>query len=141
MSKKVVALMCLAAFVTQAQAAPVSDWKLIAKALDGISTPIGISVLKRLERCKITPEKQNSWIDNLTTPNRDYDAKAGDTILMVKLDFPPMPVSGPGSVVPPITGQPGLWVISKGVPTPISQWAISLQKRTVPLAHDSWMNC
>ena len=42
MSKKFVALMCLAAFVTQAQAAPVSDWKLISKALDGISTPVGI---------------------------------------------------------------------------------------------------
>ncbi len=141
MLKSTVAVMCLAAFVTQAQAAPVTDWKQVSKALDGIATPVGVSVLKRLGQCKIVPEKQNSWIDNLTAPNRDYDAKAGDTILMVKLDFPPMPVSGPGTAAPPITGQAALWVISKGVPTPISQWAISLQKRTVPLAHDSWLNC
>ena len=141
MSKKALAVMCLAAFATQAQAAPITDWKQISKALDGITTPLGISVLKRMERCKITPEKPNSWIDNLTVAKPDYGAKAGDTIVMVKLDFPPMPVVGPGTAAPPITGQAGLWVISKGVPTPISQWAISLQKRTVPLAHDSWLNC
>ena len=68
-------------------------------------------------------------------------AKAGDTIVMVKLDFPPMPVTGPAAPPPRLMGQPGLWVISHGQATPISQWAISLQKRTVPLAHDSWLNC
>jgi hypothetical protein len=143
MFKSAFAVMCLAAFVTEAQAAPVTDWKQVSKALDGIQTPIGISVLKRINRCEIKPEKQISWIDNLTADNRDYGAKAGDTVLMVKLDFPVMPVTpGPGAkAAPPITGQPALWVISKGVATPISQWAISLQKRTVPLAHDSWLNC
>ncbi|MGA7712619.1 MAG: hypothetical protein WCA81_12005 [Rhizomicrobium sp.] len=141
MFKSTVAVMCLAAFVAEAQAAPVTDWKQVSKALDAIQTPLGISVLKRINRCEIVPEKQNSYIDNLTVENRDYGAKAGDTILMVKLDFPPMPITGPTAPPPRLMGQPALWVISHGQASPISQWAISLQKRTVPLAHDSWLNC
>ena len=67
MLKNIVAGICVFGFIAQVQAAPVNDWKQVSKALNGIWAGNGETVLKRIESCKIKPQKQASWIDVLTT--------------------------------------------------------------------------
>ena len=90
MLKSIVAGVCISmiGLAAVAQAAPVNDWKQVSKALGSIWAPNGETVIERLESCNIKPQKQTSYVDVLTADNPDYGAKKGETILMLKMDFP-----------------------------------------------------
>jgi hypothetical protein len=132
---------CLVTLVAQVQAAPVHDWKLISKALGGVWTQAGMPVLSRLDQCKIKPQKETSTIDVLAADNPDFGAKKGDSIVTLKLDFPPLPPAANGKTYPPMTGISAVWVIGPNKIVPVSQWANTLQAQPVPLAARYGLKC
>jgi hypothetical protein len=124
-------------------AAPVTDWKQVAKAVDGIQTAAGISLKKRMVACKMTVHPETSWIETRPVAWPDYGAKPGDTVLKLVFDVPPAPPQ-PGPTVkpnPPQKNVEAFWVISKGKAEPLSAWAKALQLRPVPLGYDASNNC
>ncbi|MDE2110946.1 MAG: hypothetical protein KGJ79_07375 [Alphaproteobacteria bacterium] len=142
MFRILVAAVCVAAVAVQADAAPSSDWKEIARALDSIPTAANEPLNKRIERCKITVNKKSSWIELLTADNPNYGAKVGQTVLRLEIDVPGgKGDGGPAPKQPPEKNQAAVWVIDHGKATPLSTWATSLQNRPVPLGYDAWMNC
>jgi hypothetical protein len=135
MLKNIVTGVCVLTFglIAQAQATPAHDWKQVSKALTTIWAANGETILERIESCKIKPQKEASWVDVLTADNPDYGAKKGDTVVMLKLDFPQ--IQG----YPALTGISALWVIGPHKAIPVSQWANNLQTHPVPLG--SGMKC
>ncbi|MDE2181728.1 MAG: hypothetical protein KGJ78_01765 [Alphaproteobacteria bacterium] len=132
----------LAAFAAQAIAAPVTDFKQIQKALNGIPTAAGVSLGKRLANCKIVVHKDATWMETRNVAWPDYGAKPGDTVLHVVMDLPQAPNQpGPSGSVPQQKNVVAVWVISGGKATPLSSWAQALQNRPVPLGYDASNNC
>jgi hypothetical protein len=124
-------------------AAPITDWKQVAKAVDSIQTAAGISLKKRMAACQMTVHPETSWIETRTVAWPDYGAKPGDTVLKLVFDVPPAPpLPGPaGKLNPPQKNVAAFWVISKGQASPVSAWAKALQTRPVPLGYDASNNC
>ena len=133
-----VAAAFLAAFVTQADAAPNSDWKQIANALDGIPTAAGVTLKKRLANCHMTIRKEASWIETRAVAWPDYGAKPGQSVLKLVVDLPAAKVDA-GSA--PLNNLSAIWLIDHGKATPVSAWANVLQNRPVPLGYDAQKNC
>lgn len=130
--------------VLPAAAAPVTDWKAVAKTAGAIDTAAGISLTKRMAACKMDIHKDKSWIETRAVAWRDYGAKPGDTVLKLVFDVPPVPTQpGPASLKPnpPQRNVEAIWVISKGKAEPLSAWAKALQTRPVPLGYDASNNC
>ena len=124
-------------------AAPVTDWKQVAKAVDGIQTAAGISLSKRMVACKMTVHPETSWLETRAVAWPDYGAKPGDTVLKLVFDVPPAPQQ-PGPAFKPNPPQKiveAFWVISKGKAEPLSAWAKALQLRPIPLGYDASNNC
>jgi hypothetical protein len=142
MLRTATAIIVLAALAVPMTAAPVSDWKQIDKAIDSIPTAAGISLKKRLAACKVVVHKDTSSIEILTAPAPDYDAKPGQTLLKVMMDFP-APAKQPGQTLaqPQQKNVAGIWVLDHGKATPISSWANALQNIPVPLGYDESKNC
>ena len=143
MSKHVLVLAAaLGLMAAGADAAPVTDWKQVAKALDAIPTAAKVSVMKRIESCRIVVHKDASWMETRNVPWPDYDAKAGDTVLKITMDMPaPQQEAGPGPASVPQKNVSAIWIIAKGAATPLSAWANVLQNRPVPLGYDASNNC
>jgi hypothetical protein len=132
-----VAAAFLAAFATGAGAAADAQWKEIAKALDAIPSDAGLSVGKRIERCKFKIEKDASSIDTRPVDRPEFGARAGQTVLQIILDIP----TGASAAQAAVRRTPAIWVIDHGKATPISAWAISLQQGPVPMGYEAWLNC
>jgi len=131
-----------AALAASSVAAPVADFKQIDKTLDGIQTAAGISLKKRLVACKIVVHKDTSTMETLTAPAPQYDAKAGQTVLKVVMDFPPIPKQpGPSLPAPQQKNVTGIWVLDRGKASAVSAWADVLLNRPVPLGYDESNNC
>jgi hypothetical protein len=143
MHKVVLAALCVCAGLAAAgaTAAPSSDWKDVSKALKGINTREGVSVLTRLDACKIKVVQKASWVDVLAADKPEYAAKKGDTVVMVKLDFPPVPAVGSYPARPGMSGVSAMWVIGKKGVTPISTWAEQLISKPAPLATNYGLKC
>ncbi len=145
MLKIMSAAVLFAAVALPSGAAPVTDWKAIAKALDGIPTAAGISLKKRLLNCKITIHKDTSWMETRAVAWPDYGAKPGDTVIKLLMDLPPAPKQqGPAGLRPnpPQTNVPAIFVLdTKGKASAVSSWAGALLNRPVPLGYDESNNC
>ncbi|HUO97898.1 MAG TPA: hypothetical protein VMU01_04485 [Rhizomicrobium sp.] len=144
MSRTAIAVLLLAALAAPAGAAPATlNTKLLDKTLDGIQTAAGISLAKRLASCNIVLHKDQSSMETLTAPKPDYGAKAGDTVLTLVLDFPPVPKQvGPSLPAPQQKNVKAIWIIDKtGKTTALSAWANVLLNRPVPLGYDASNNC
>lgn len=135
------AALCIALVASTASATPNSDWKAVSKALSGIYSRAGGSVMERIDRCKIKPVKQDSWVEILTADKPEYGAKKGDTIIMVKMDFPDVPAEGSAPARPGMKGVVGLWVVSPQKVSGISRWADQLLFKPAPLAANFGMKC
>lgn len=135
MKTKTMAVFCLAFVAASASAAPSSDWKDVSKTLKGIYTQAGTSVLERLTACKIKADKTASWVELLSADKPEYGAKKGETVVLLKMDFPP---------AANFAGQKGLsalWVVGPGKAIPLSSWAQMLQTKPIPLAINYGMKC
>lgn len=141
MSKKWIAVVSLAFVTAAAAAAPSSDWKDVSTALKGIYTHAGISVLARLNACKIKPQKTASWVELLSADKQEYGAKKGETIVFLKMDFPPVPAIGGYPARAGQSGVSALWIVGKNRIIPVSSWAEMLQTKDVPLAVNYGMKC
>lgn len=123
-------------------AAPVTDWKTIAKTLDTIPTAAGISLKKRIEMCKIIIHKDATWMETRPVAWPEYAAKPGETVVKLVLDMPPPPQqAGPGPASVAQKNVSAIWLIQNGKATPLSAWAQALQNRPVPLGYDASNNC
>lgn len=135
MLKNMTAVLCLIFIASGATAAPSSDWKDVSRALKGIYTHAGSSMLERITTCKIKPDKTASWVEQLKADKPEYGAKKGETVVLLKMDFPPT-ASYPGQ-----KGLSALWVLGPNKVMPVSSWAEMLQTRPVPLAPNYGMKC
>lgn len=142
MQKTVSAVLVAAVLALPAGAAPITDWKQVSKAIDGIQTAAGVSLKKRMESCKMTIHHDTSWMETRNVAWPDYGAKPGDTVVKLMFDIPPAPKQpGPSKPNPPQTNLTAIWVISGGKASPVSAWANVLQNRPVPLGYDESNNC
>lgn len=124
-------------------AAPVTDFKQVEKAIDGIPTAAGVSLKKRMASCNMTIHPESSWMETRAVAWLDYGAKPGDTVVKLVFDVPPAPQQ-PGPAFKPNPPQKNVnayWVISHGKAEPLSAWAKALQQRPVPLGYDASNNC
>jgi len=136
------AVLLLGALAVPSGAAPVTDWKTIAKALDAIPTAAGISLKKRFAACKVIIHKDATWMDTRPVAWPDYAARPGDTVIKVVFDMPPPPQApGPGPKSMPQTNVSAIWIVSRGKASPLSAWAQAFQNRPVPLGYDASNNC
>ena len=142
MPRTAYAVMIVASLAVSSAAAPITDWNVIKKTLDGIPTAAGVSLTKRLESCKIILHKEASWLDTQNVARPEYGAKPGQTILKIVFDLPPPPKqSGPSLPQPPQRNVPAIWIVDHGKATAVSAWANVLQNRPVPLGYDESNNC
>jgi hypothetical protein len=139
--KIILAALCTVLAATAATAAPSTDWKDVSKAMKKIYTREGGSVLDRINACKIKPQQQASWIEVLTADRPEYGAKKGDTVVMVKLDFPPVPAVGSYPAHPGMAGVSAMWVIGKKSISGVSTWAEQLMSKPAPLAPNYGLKC
>ena len=137
-----IAFVAMLALPAPASAAPVTDWKEISKTLNTIPTAAKVSVLKRIESCRIIIHKDASWMETRNVAWPQFDAKPGDTVLKLVMDMPPpQQEAGPGPPSEPQKNVTAIWILEKGSPTPLSAWANVLQNRPVPLGYDASNNC
>jgi hypothetical protein len=143
MLKPVSAVLVAAILAIPSGAAPVTDWKLVSKAIDAIPTAAGVSLKKRMESCKMTIHPETSWMETRPVAWTDYGAKPGETVVKVVFDVPPPPMQpGPGvKPNPPQKNVAAIWIIDHGKATALSAWAKALQDRPVPLGYDASNNC
>ena len=127
----------LAAFVTQVDAAPITDWKDVAIVLDAIPSAAGMSVLKRIDKCHVKIDKTKSWVETRAVDWPEYGARAGETVLLIMMK---LPASG-GAPPSMQQGTKAIWLISRGKPISVNAWAQQFQSRPIPMGYDSWMNC
>jgi hypothetical protein len=140
MFRSAIAIAAAASFAlvsTQALATPNSDWKAVSKALDDIPSASGKSVAKRIAACKITIQKDKSWVDATTVPLPQYGAKAGQTVLLIVMDVPAQ--NNDASTAR--HNLSAIWVITNGTAAPLSTWATWIQAHPVPLGWDKWLTC
>lgn len=116
-------------------AAPSSDWKDVSKALKGIYTHAGGNVLERITACKIQVDKTASWVEVLTADKPEYGAKKGETVVLLKMEFPP------SGTYPGQKGMSALWILGPNKAMPVSSWAQMLQTKPIPLAVNYGMKC
>lgn len=138
MSKFAAIVSLLAVVSLQATATGVSSE--IKRALASIPTASGQNALQRMRSCGIT-FADGSWIEKQTEAHSKIGAQAGDTILEVYINVPPMPGDdGPEArtVYNDLFAQ---WIIRDDKAIPISGWAKALQQSPVPLRSSSWLNC
>lgn len=136
MFKIAVTALLFTALVANADAATGTDWKPIAKALDGIPSA-GMTVLTRISRCHFTVLKNTSFVETRTVAWPQYDAKAGQTVLQVTIQLPLYKGEAPADNKP----MPAVWIIDHGKATPLSHWAISLQNHPFPMGYDARTQC
>lgn len=135
MSRKLIAGVFLCTLIVEAGAAPSNDWKDVSNALKGIYTRAGDNVLERLNSCKIKPDKTASWVEFLSADKPEYGAKKGETVVLLKMDFPAT-ANYPGQ-----KGLSALWILGHNKAMPVSSWAEMLQTRPVPFAPNYGMKC
>ena len=136
------ATLITASLTLPALAAPVTDWKEVSKTAGTIPTAANMSLLKRMENCKMKIHKETSWSETRSVAWQEYGAKPGETILKLVFDVPPVPKQpGPTAPNPPQLNVTAIWLISKGKASPVSAWANVLQNRPVPLGYDDSNNC
>lgn len=143
MSKSACAVLVAAILAIPSGAAPVTDWKQVSKAIDGIPTAAGVSLKKRMDACKMTIHPEASWMETRAVAWADYGAKPGQTVVKLVFDIPPVPPQpGPGAKPnPPQKNVSAIWVLDHGKATALSTWAKALQDRPVPLGYDASNNC
>jgi hypothetical protein len=127
----------LAAVVTQANAAAITNWKEIAKLFDTIPSVTGTSVHKRMDTCGVKIDKDKSWIETRADYWPEYGARAGETVVLIMTKLPP-------AAGQPASAQQGtrtIWLFSHGKITPVNAWASQFQNRPVPMGNGAWMNC
>ncbi len=143
MLKPASALLVAALLAIPSGAAPVTDWKQVSKAIEGVPTAAGVSLMKRMHSCNMTIHHDTSWLETRNVAWPEYGAKPGETVLKVVFDVPPAPKQpGPGAKPnPPQSNVEAIWIISHGKATALSAWANALQNRPVPLGYDASNNC
>jgi hypothetical protein len=144
MLKPASAVVVVAFLAIPSGAAPVTDWKQVGKAIEGIPTAAGVSLKKRMEACKMTIHPETSWMETRAVAWPDYGAKPGETVVKIVFDIPPAPPQpGPAGVRPnpPQKNVAGIWILDHGKATALSSWAKALQDRPVPLGYDASNNC
>lgn len=122
-------------------AAPVTDWKAIAKTIDSIPTAANVSLKKRMANCKMEIHHDTSWMETRNVAWPDYAAKPGQTVLKLVFDVPPVPPQAGYKANPPQKNVTAIWVLDHGKATAISSWANALQNTPVPLGYDASNNC
>jgi hypothetical protein len=143
MLKPASALLVAALLAIPSGAAPVTDWKQVSKAIEAVPTAAGVSLMKRMQSCKMTIHHDTSWMETRNVAWPEYGAKPGETVLKVVFDVPPAPMQpGPGvKPNPPQKNVTAIWIISNGKASALSAWANALQNRPVPLGYDASNNC
>ena len=135
---KVVAVAFLStALIAEAAASGSAEWRPVAKALAGIPSAAGVSVLDRIDRCNFTVVKDKSFVETRSTPWAQYDAKAGQTVLKVTIQLPLYKGEPPADNAP----MEAVWVLDHGKATALSHWAILLQTKSIPMGYDKRLNC
>ncbi len=137
MFKIAVTALLFTALIAGADATTGADWKPIAKALEGIPSAAGMTVLTRIDRCHFTILKDDSFVETRAVAWPQYDAKAGQTVLQVTIQLPLYKGEAPADNKP----MPAVWIIDHGKATPLSHWAISLQNHPFPMGYDARTQC
>jgi hypothetical protein len=127
----------LAAVVTQANAAAITDWKEIAKVFDTIPSVTGTSVHKRMDACGVKIDKDKSWIETRADYWPEYGARAGETVLLIMMKMP----AAAGQPASLQQGTKAIWLFSHGKVSPVNAWATQFLSRPAPMGNATWMNC
>lgn len=109
----------------------------VRQALSTIRTATGGRVLERIRSCGIT-FSDGSWIERATQDYPSIGARAGDLILDVYINVPPIPGDHDIGVYRDLLAR---WVIHAGRAVPKSRWADELQNKTPPIGSDVWLDC
>lgn len=112
----------------------------VSHALAAIPTVTGQNVSQRMKSCKIT-FADGSWVEKQTVAIPQIGALAGDTILDVYINIPPMPGDDRPEAKPIYNGLLAQWIIRNNRAIPISGWAKTLQQSPQPIRSAGWMNC
>jgi hypothetical protein len=121
-----------------AQAASLSP--NIKRALAEIPTVTGQSVLQRMRICGMT-FAEGTWIEKQTVANPQIGSLAGDTILEVYFNIPPMPGDNRPEARVIYNDLLARWIIRNGKAMPVSGWAKTLQESPIPMRSTQWLNC
>jgi hypothetical protein len=127
----------LAAVVSQANAAAITDWKEIAKLFDTIPSVTGTSVHKRMDKCGVKIDQSKSWMETRADYWPEYGARAGETVVLIMTKLP-QAAGQPASLQ---QGTRAIWLFSHGKFMPVNAWASQFQNHPAPMGKDAWMNC
>lgn len=119
------------------QAAMSADSDPVVSVLKSIPSAAGVSVYTRLKTCKIRIQHNVSWLDTKVFDIPDKQIRAGDTVLQIIIDVPPLPGDTQG-LYKDLTAR---WTIRNGKAYPDKGWAEQLQNKSRPIGSSAWMNC
>ena len=127
----------LAAVVSQANAAAITDWKEIAKVFDTVPSVTGTSAHKRMDKCGVKIDQSKSWMETRADYWPEYGARAGETVVLIMTKLP-YAADQPASLQ---QNTKAIWLFSHGKIMPVNAWASQFQDRRPPLGNAAWMNC
>jgi hypothetical protein len=124
-------------FTSAANSSEKIDRRKLDTALAPIPAASGRTVLARINQCGIKIQRNTSWIASETLDQPQIGARAGDEVIQVVMDVPPMRGDEP-SLYRDLTAR---WIIRDGKARPDTGWADQLQNKPAPFGSPTWMNC
>jgi hypothetical protein len=112
----------------------------VSRALSAIRTVTGQNVLQRMKSCKIT-FADGAWVEKQTVAIPQIVSLAGDTILEVYINIPPMPGDDRPEAKIIYNDLFAQWIIRNNQAIPISGWAKTLQESPRPIRSVRWLDC
>ena len=112
----------------------------VKRALTAIPTVTGQNVLQRMNSCGIT-FSNGAWYEKQTEARPHIASLAGDFVLEVYINTPPMPGDNRPEARVIYNDLLARWIIRNGKAIPISGWAKTLQLAPIPIRSAQWMNC
>jgi hypothetical protein len=113
------------------------DWQKLLAALTKIPSADGGTVLSRIRSCGLKIHKSASWSGTEPIAVSQLGARAGDLVVQIVFDAPPLPGDDP-TLYHDLSA---LWIVRNGKPLPEGGWADWLQNKPPPIGSISWMNC
>lgn len=114
--------------------------RAVSRALSAIPTVTGQNVLQRMKSCKITFSNGSS-VEKQSVAIPQIGSLAGDTILEVYINIPPMPGDDRPEAKIIYNDLFAQWIVRNNKAIPISGWAKTLQESPRPIRSAHWLDC